>query len=722
MTIVCESSIDRVTVYARGAVVTRTLRLPPALPDGVIELAVEGVTALAEPSSLRVTLEGPRQALGVRADLVVAEQQATEPVPGRMRELRHHIDRLQGEQQSLDERRARLLHLTPDTWPGATSGFDARARQAASVGKLIDEAIGRLDTRAFEIDEALRTATRELEALTLVQSQRGTEAAGPRSTRTLRLRVGGQGKLAAAAVSYIVAPARWWPLYTLRVDAGGRGATMSIEALVAQLSGEDWTAARLSFATADLVHDARLPELPALRLGRAQPRVRSGFRPPPPGLDRLFAAHDRYFPELSPPQPIPEDAAEINYTLRDMLAGAAAASRPSSATMAPKPMATEEVEEFEEAEAIEDAGTPLMQSAVPSFAAVEIEARPSRAGAPPPPRNAPSVPPPTAAPAPMAMRSRLSAPAPTASVPLGAIGGLPQGKASGGGGGDRRGQARLPDADLDPHERYADYGRLRLGSASDRQRRGRLVPRGDESQSLAAMQRIEASVPPVAEARDPRTSRGQFAHLYEAAARGSVPGDGVAHLLPVMTAQSPLKMTFRTVPRNGNEVYREAQFTNPFEAPLLAGPAQIYVDGSLLMTAPIERVGRGGVVRAGLGVEPRLRVARNVQTHEGATGLLNGSTVVHHVVKIELVSSLGHPAEIEVIERVPVSDDKQIVVERTGANPPPSVYDQSDRGSAVRGGLRWQVSVPPSGTVRLEHQYRITFPAKLELSGGNRRD
>ncbi|RYE92188.1 MAG: mucoidy inhibitor MuiA family protein [Myxococcales bacterium] len=724
MTIVCESSIDRVTVYARGAVVTRTLRLPPTLPEGVVELAVAGITELAEPGSLRVMLEGPRLALGVRSELVMPERQGLELVPGKLRELRHRVDRLRGEQQALDERRARLLHLTPDTWPGAVAGFEVRARTATGVGKVIDEALAKLDARAFELDESLRTTTRQLQELELEQAQRGSAPVEARPTRTLLLRLGGAGRLAAAAVSYVVAPARWWPLYTLRVDAGGRGASMAIEALVTQLSGEDWTAARLSFATADLIHDARLPELPSLRLGRAQAPVRSGYRPPPPGLDRLFSAHDRYFPELSPPQPIPEDAAEINYTLRDMLAGAAAASRPAGGSVPPPspPLSSLSTAELTEDDFLVDeesdagvarGGGPLekkaqdlrarlgrVEQAKRDEASLMEDAMTPQGGAASPSLSA----------APVASRSMAMmafGAAPSASVAPGAVAGKRAARLG-----------RLPE----PHERYADYGRLKLGSAADRQRRGRLWPRGDESRSLAAMQRVEATVPPVAEARDPRTSRGQFAHRYEAAARGTVPTDGLTHLVPVMTAQAPLKMTFRTVPRQQAEVYREAQFTNPFDAPLLAGPAQIYVDGSLLTTAAIERVGKGGVVRAGLGVEPRLRVARNVQTQEGASGLLNGSTVVHHTVRIDLVSSLGHPAEVEVLERVPVSDDKQLVVERAGSTPAATPYDQSDRGAPVRGGLRWQITVPAAQSARLEHQYRITLPARLELNGGNRRD
>jgi uncharacterized protein (TIGR02231 family) len=298
---------------------------------------------------------------------------------------------------------------------------------------------------------------------------------------------------------------------------------------------------------------------------------------------------------------------------------------------------------------------------------------------------------------------------------------MPGAAPRGGGGGLPITEAR-PEMPLEPDESYLDLSRLRLGGPDDRHRRGRLFLAVDDARSLAAMRRIEATQPPVSAVRDPRHTRGQFAYRYDATARGTVPSDGVPHLVPVVTAQAPMRASFRVVPRESHEVFREAHFTNPFDAPLLAGPVQVYVDHSLLTTTNLERVGKGGVVKVGLGVEPRVRVARNVHVQEGSSGLLGGSNVIQEGVRIDLASSLGHPVEIEVLERLPLSDDKQIVVERLPATPEAQPYDQADRGEPVRGGLRWALTIPPAGAVRIEHGFRITLPAKYELAGGNRRD
>jgi uncharacterized protein (TIGR02231 family) len=176
------------------------------------------------------------------------------------------------------------------------------------------------------------------------------------------------------------------------------------------------------------------------------------------------------------------------------------------------------------------------------------------------------------------------------------------------------------------------------------------------------------------------------------------------------------------VPRESPDVYREVTMTNPFDLPMMPGPVDVFVDGALVTTSPTGVVGVGGKIALGLGVEDRVRVARNARVAEASAGLLGGKTAVEHVVTIELASALGAPVIVDVLDRVPVSDDKDVEVELRAAQPKPEKYAQEERGAPVRGGQRWRVEVPAAGKARVEFAYRVTLPAKSELRGGNRRD
>ena len=71
-------------------------------------------------------------------------------------------------------------------------------------------------------------------------------------------------------------------------------------------------------------------------------------------------------------------------------------------------------------------------------------------------------------------------------------------------------------------------------------------------------------------------------------------------------------------------------------------------------------------------------------------------------------------------KRPPEGGRRSLVV--LGVTPPASGYSQAERGAPIRGGMQWRLPVPAGGKARLEYSYRMTFPAKTEIVGGNRRE
>ena len=101
-TIDCESRLERVVLYARGAVVTRRVSLPAELPEGPVELCVPRVTALAEAGSLRALVEGEFMARNgmARDSAEVAARNALSV--GLMKALQDELDALRDDPSPLD--------------------------------------------------------------------------------------------------------------------------------------------------------------------------------------------------------------------------------------------------------------------------------------------------------------------------------------------------------------------------------------------------------------------------------------------------------------------------------------------------------------------------------------------------------------------------------------------------------------------------------------------
>jgi uncharacterized protein (TIGR02231 family) len=276
---------------------------------------------------------------------------------------------------------------------------------------------------------------------------------------------------------------------------------------------------------------------------------------------------------------------------------------------------------------------------------------------------------------------------------------------------------------IEPDDAWLDFDSLNL-PAGDEPRRGKLTRLSDDdvrSEAARAKQRIESMSNP-ARTKDPYVYRGLFDYCYEAVGRGDIPSNGRPHRVHVQAGEGSAKPRFRTTPRESTDVFREALIENPMGAPLCAGPIDVFLDGALVTTTELSAVDRGGVFVVGLGVEDRVRVARNARIEESSAGLLGGSTHVDHHVTVDVTSSLGMPVNIEVLERIPVTDDKDVSIKVTSAEPEPDVYDQSDMGSPIRGGRRFRVDVAAGGKAKIAYRYRIKLPAKSEIVGGNRRE
>lgn len=698
MSLVCASAVDAVEVFARGAIVTRRVLLPAALPPGEVVLVLEGVTPMAVGGSLRASLTGPaagRSVRAVRSTLVVPA--AGDPIGDdvALAQLDAEMGRVQSELDILAALTERLggLSLEPQ-WsrkalPTGLRSVGQRTAEALAADEMLAGLGADLDARRADLLGQYDGLCRARDACALAASQASTAArqGAGRPCRRLEVELAGDGAVEGLFVRYAVPAARWWPRYVLRLEEGMKHARWTLEGLVAQRSGEDWASAALSLSTADLCFDARLPELPSLRLGRAQP-PRKGFRAPPSGLEAMFAGHDKAFgaPPTTPKAgPSSGGDADVHEARRE------AARAEGAATSQPSPV----------------------QRARMSAGAPEME--PTRAALPPAPRMAP--PPPASAGGGSALVAVLTAPVALAAAAMDVL------SSSGSGGGGDGGVADAEALPVEPADAWLDYDALTLGGPDAGAQRGRLSRRHEPvvAESIRdAEAAIEALEGPVG-GRDPRDSRGRFDHAYRVLGRAEVPGDGQLHRVSLGEAACQPCVRWRTVPRAEPEVFREAELRNPFDVPLQAGPVEVFVDGSLLAVSAIDHIDRGGILRVGLGVERRIRVARNVRMTEETVGLLGGDTVLTHRVTISLTSALAAPALVDVVDRVPVSDDKAVAVVALPARPEPEAYTQADRGQPARGLRAWQVIVPAGQSASIEFGYRVTLPSKSEIVGGNRR-
>ena len=217
---------------------------------------------------------------------------------------------------------------------------------------------------------------------------------------------------------------------------------------------------------------------------------------------------------------------------------------------------------------------------------------------------------------------------------------------------------------------------------------------------------------------------GSFDYAYSADGRVDVSSDGQFHSVALTSNSTDVDLRYIVVPREDTNVFRIAQLRNPLQAPLLAGPADVYVNGKYILSTHIATVPPKGHMELGLGVEQAIKVARNTSYDE----VRSGETIVafnelRHKIKIDITNLLPREAKIEVRERLPIPQEgAKVDVQINQVTPAWEKYKQEERSAPIRGGYRWRVEVPAKEQETLEVDYTVKTFVDSELIGGNRRE
>jgi len=752
---VLTSRIDSVTVYRQGALVCRSAILLAAQPVPP-QVKLLGLPLSLDDGSVRVRVEGEGGELPVATDLRIALDLAVPdpalppPDDAELKQARRDVRSLADRRSHLEAQRSRIERLQVFERPANKRGQPPLASPTTARLSLVEfqqKQLAELDGQLAQIRAEQRQAEERREHL----EARRKAASRARQAKPHELRKAALISLRASAVptvpvrvviEYMVPGARWAPSYAIHLTRDLAKATVAVRAVVAQETGEDWTGVRLTLATADAQRWVELPEMQALRIGRRQPPPqRRGWRAPPAGAGELYADYDRFLAGGGPPrrpaepEPAPTDEWQgeaFAGLIDDELDGSAVdmpAMLTRSGSVNPRQMAQLQQQ-------VDRARNMPLPGRAP---APQSPARPSA-----PPMRAP---PPVAAgapPQPMMMTHSAELAKKSGGfggAVAGAVGGL-FGGAEGGGGGPGHALARAePEPEHEAAPEQLAYGDLRM-PGPEASRRGTLTlsHRRERYLEMLWVREVTREIDVVA-LIDGAVTRAQqaggrglpprhrfaeswfgFDYVYAAETPIDIPSDGDYHSVPLLKHAAPSVLGYVVVPRESTDVFRFIKLKNPLDAPLLPGPADIYVGDDYLLSADLKVAPPRGEVKIGLGVEQAIKVARNTHYKEEAAGLMGGSLSLRHELDVEIANRTARPVEIEVQERIPSLRDKEDEIHVDIGAVEPAWAPFEPEHYELKGGYRWRVQLPAGEKKKLSATYVVRISAKKELVGGNRRE
>ena len=291
--------IGQVTVYRGQALVTRVVET--AAPPGAVDMVVTDLPTQIVPGSLYAA--GDANVL-IRAVRYRKRAVKEEPRP-EIREIDKQIEALGRQLREIQAQTALqkqkenyLASLEKFATDKTAKDLDKGALKVETVVKLTEflfKQRGQLSDEGLQRNEK-ETQLKQQQALL----QRKRQELTSKSTRTAReavlfLEKKKAGK-AAVRLNYLVGGASWSPSYSLRCAARGEQVELEYNALLQQMSGEDWDAVALKLSTASPAMLASAPIVTPLwiTLSPPRPQGKAGQKAPRQSLSSYLGGQRAY--------------------------------------------------------------------------------------------------------------------------------------------------------------------------------------------------------------------------------------------------------------------------------------------------------------------------------------------------------------------------------------------------------------------------------------------
>lgn len=179
-------------------------------------------------------------------------------------------------------------------------------------------------------------------------------------------------------------------------------------------------------------------------------------------------------------------------------------------------------------------------------------------------------------------------------------------------------------------------------------------------------------------------------------------------VIEIETYEVPAEYVYFTAPVLNENVFLTAKVTNWEQYNLLPGEANVYFEGSYSGKTMLNPYATKDTLTVSLGVDPNVVVKRNELKDFKSKQFIGGNRILDKVYEIEIRSNKKTTINIVLMDRVPVSQNKEIKVEDIDTGN--SKYDTE------KGLLTWKLNLSPSESLKRKFSYQLRFPKYKSIS------
>lgn len=195
--------------------------------------------------------------------------------------------------------------------------------------------------------------------------------------------------------------------------------------------------------------------------------------------------------------------------------------------------------------------------------------------------------------------------------------------------------------------------------------------------------------------------------LYVVPERATIANSVDETLITLDTLAFPAELFARAVPLRDETAYLMARFENVSKEPILLADEAIFsIDGRLIGIEEMSEVPAGAESVLAFGRIQELQLDRQVlDKSEGDSGFINRSNVQAEEVRISVKNLGSETYSLELIDRVPYSEQEDLVISYTATPEPDEENVDFDRGI-----LKWHLEMLPESEATISLSQTLTWP------------
>lgn len=205
----------------------------------------------------------------------------------------------------------------------------------------------------------------------------------------------------------------------------------------------------------------------------------------------------------------------------------------------------------------------------------------------------------------------------------------------------------------------------------------------------------------------PRPLRGGA--VYETRYEESIPSDGILRKVSLFDASFGADKVYEAAPLRAPFGYLTGRVKYRSDKPLLPGPAQVFYGDDFTGEAVLPETGNNQDIALALGSTEDIKVTRTENRFRETSGLLSTDIVYKIEIQIKIKNSKREPVNMDVYDRVPISEDERVKIEDVTLNPAPIL-------KTSEGLLRFRIQIQASSEQVVTLKYVVRHSNKLTPS------